>query len=108
MCCRAYATHPQMANSLRSPLLMMRLRPVYCCDASYSSCTRQLAREIRESRCVGLAYDGDDVPMLILAGVGLLFPLHDCDERATMFWGWVKEAGGMVMGSLFKGCRTRV
>lgn len=34
---------------------------------------------------MGLAYDGDDVSMLILAGVGLLFPLHDCDERRRSF-----------------------
>ena len=82
----AYASYPQMAYSLRSPLVMIRLAPVCCCDASYSSC-----RMIRgwnqgcdwwECECGGEkeggTYDGDDVAMFILASVTLLFPLHDC------------------------------
>ena len=52
------------------------------------------------------AYDGDDVSMLILAGVGFLFPLHDCDEGTTMLVE-VKEEGGMYVWELFpKDCRT--
>ena len=34
----AYASHPQMAYSLRSPLVIIRLAPETLCDSSYSSC----------------------------------------------------------------------
>lgn len=78
----AYACYPQMAYSLRSPLVMIRLAPVTLCDSSYSSCMMVRGYDKPHSGVghVGRredAYDGDDVAVFILASVTLLFPLHD-------------------------------
>lgn len=80
-----------MANSLRSPLDMMRLMPVYFCESSYSSYMDSQTMTWEKDRVGKGTYDGDNVSMFILAGVTLLFPLHDCCGVRTVSDEWNKQ-----------------